>query len=96
MTKENTQSGTSDAQAGTPDEVRGRSAVRKPHARKSVRSQGGSHVTAKQAPVSGDAVKAGTPVGVLASSNSLTKGDHLHFELWFEGSAIDPVQYIKF
>ena len=61
MTKENTQSGTSDAQAGTPDEVRGRSAVRKPHARKSVRSQGGSHVTAKQVPVSGDAVKAAEP-----------------------------------
>lgn len=44
----------------------------------------------------GDTVKAGTPVGVLASSSSLTKGDHLHFELWFEGAAIDPVQYIKF
>lgn len=44
----------------------------------------------------GEAVKAGTPVGVLAASSSLTKGDHLHFELWYEGKAIDPVQYIKF
>lgn len=44
----------------------------------------------------GVAVKAGTPVGVLAASSSLTKGDHLHFELWYEGTAIDPVQYIKF
>lgn len=44
----------------------------------------------------GEAVKAGTPVGVLAASSSLTKGDHLHFELWYEGTAIDPVQYIKF
>lgn len=44
----------------------------------------------------GDAVKAGTPVGVLASSTSLTKGDHLHFELWYEGVAADPLQYIKF
>lgn len=44
----------------------------------------------------GDAVKAGMPVGVLASSVSLTKGDHLHFELWYEGTAVDPVQYIKF
>ena len=61
MTKENTQSGTSDAQAGTPDEVRGRSAVRKPHARKSVRSQGGSRVMAKQAPASGDDAKATEP-----------------------------------
>ncbi len=44
----------------------------------------------------GDAVKAGTAVGVLASSASLTKGDHLHFELWSDGQAVDPVQYIKF
>jgi len=45
---------------------------------------------------SGDAVKAGTPVGMLASSNSLTKGDHLHFELWYKGAAVDPALYIKF
>ena len=44
----------------------------------------------------GDVVKAGTPIGVLASSASLTKGDHLHFELWYEGAAVDPRQYIKF
>ena len=44
----------------------------------------------------GETVKAGTPVGVLAASSSLTKGDHLHFELWYEGVATDPTQYIKF
>ena len=44
----------------------------------------------------GDAVKGGTPIGVLAASGSLTKGDHLHFELWYEGAAVDPAQYIKF
>lgn len=44
----------------------------------------------------GDAVKAGTPVGMLASSTSLTKGDHLHFELWYKGAPLNPVQYIKF
>ncbi len=44
----------------------------------------------------GDAVKAGTPLGVLASSTSLTKGDHLHFELWYDGKSVDPQQYIKF
>lgn len=44
----------------------------------------------------GEFVKAGTPIGVLAASSSLTKGDHLHFELWYEGVATDPVQYIKF
>jgi len=44
----------------------------------------------------GDVIKAGTPIGVLASSSSLTKGDHLHFELWYEGTAVDPEKYIKF
>ena len=44
----------------------------------------------------GDSVKAGAPLGVLASSSSLTKGDHLHFELWYSGAPVDPVQYIKF
>ena len=44
----------------------------------------------------GESVKAGTVVGVLASSSSLTKGDHLHFELWYSGTQVDPVQYIKF
>lgn len=45
---------------------------------------------------SGDAVKAGTTLGMLASSASLTKGDHLHFELWYKGAAVDPAVYIKF
>ncbi len=44
----------------------------------------------------GETVKAGTPVGVVASSSSLTKGDHLHFELWYDGAVVDPAQYIKF
>ena len=45
---------------------------------------------------SGDVVKAGTPVGMLAPSSSLTKGDHLHFELWYKGASVDPSHYIKF
>jgi murein DD-endopeptidase MepM/ murein hydrolase activator NlpD len=45
---------------------------------------------------SGDVVKAGTPVGMLAPSSSLTKGDHLHFELWYKGASVDPSLYIKF
>ena len=44
----------------------------------------------------GDTVKGGTPIGILASSSSLTTGDHLHFELWYEGAPVDPVQYISF
>ena len=44
----------------------------------------------------GDEVKAGTPIGLVAESESLTKGNHLHFELWYEGQAMDPTQFIKF
>jgi murein DD-endopeptidase MepM/ murein hydrolase activator NlpD len=44
----------------------------------------------------GDNVKAGTPVALLASSPSLTKGDHLHFELWYNGRPADPAEYISF
>ena len=44
----------------------------------------------------GDVVKAGTPVALVGSSGSLTKGDHLRFELWYAGDAVDPAAYISF
>ena len=44
----------------------------------------------------GDTVKAGTAIGMVATSASLTKGDHLHFELWYAGASVDPAQYISF
>jgi murein DD-endopeptidase MepM/ murein hydrolase activator NlpD len=44
----------------------------------------------------GDVVKAGTPVALVGSSESLTKGDHLRFELWYAGEAVDPAAYIRF
>lgn len=44
----------------------------------------------------GDAIKAGTPVGILGSSGELATGDFLHFELWHNGAAIDPTLYINF
>jgi len=44
----------------------------------------------------GDVVKAGTPVALVGSSGSLTKGDHLRFELWYAGEAVDPAAYISF
>ena len=44
----------------------------------------------------GETVKAGTPVALTGSSGSLTKGDHLRFELWYEGQAVDPAEYIGF
>lgn len=44
----------------------------------------------------GDTVKAGTAIGMVATSASLTKGDHLHFELWYAGASVDPAHYISF
>jgi len=44
----------------------------------------------------GDKIKAGTPVAILGSTGSPTKGDYLHFELWYKGDAVDPVEYMNF
>lgn len=44
----------------------------------------------------GDKVTAGTPVALVGNTGSLTTGDHLHFELWYRGEAVDPTRYIKF
>ena len=44
----------------------------------------------------GDKVKAGTPVALVGNTGSQTTGEHLHFELWHEGEAIDPTRYINF
>lgn len=44
----------------------------------------------------GGKVTAGTPIALLGNTGSLTTGDHLHFELWSEGEAVDPTQFISF
>ncbi len=44
----------------------------------------------------GDSVKAGTPIALVGSSDNLTVGDHLSFELWYKGEAVDPAKYISF
>ena len=44
----------------------------------------------------GDKVSAGTPIALLGNTGSLTTGDHLHFELWYKGEAVDPTKYINF
>ncbi len=45
---------------------------------------------------SGDKVKAGTAIGLVGNTGTLSSGYHLHFELWHKGVPIDPVKYIKF
>lgn len=44
----------------------------------------------------GDKVTAGAPIALLGSTGSLSTGDHLHFELWYKGEAVDPTKYINF
>lgn len=44
----------------------------------------------------GDKVKAGTPIALVGNSASLTTGDHLHFELWYNGEPVNPTEYISF
>lgn len=44
----------------------------------------------------GDFVQAGEPIGVVGSSGENSKGPHLHFELWYNGFAINPQDYVVF
>jgi murein DD-endopeptidase MepM/ murein hydrolase activator NlpD len=44
----------------------------------------------------GDVVKAGEAIAIVGNSGELTTGPHLHFELWKNGVAQDPSQYINF
>ena len=44
----------------------------------------------------GDKVTAGSPIALVGNSGELTTGDHLHFELWHKGEAVDPTRYINF
>jgi Peptidase family M23 len=44
----------------------------------------------------GQYVKAGEAIAVIGNSGEQTSGPHLHFELWYNGKAIDPQEYIVF
>ncbi len=44
----------------------------------------------------GNFVKVGEPVAVVGSTGELANGPHLHFELWYRGNAVNPVNYINF
>ncbi len=44
----------------------------------------------------GDKVSAGTPIALVGSTGALSTGDHLHFELWYKGEAVNPADYINF
>lgn len=44
----------------------------------------------------GDKVRAGTPVALVGSAENLAVGDHLRFEIWYRGEAVDPEKYVNF
>ena len=44
----------------------------------------------------GDLVKSGEVIAASGNTGSLTTGPHLHFELWFNGQAINPQDFVAF
>ncbi len=44
----------------------------------------------------GEKLDAGDPIAISGESGELSSGPHLHFELWFNGSPVDPEEYILF
>ncbi|MBM3403799.1 MAG: M23 family metallopeptidase [Bacteroidetes bacterium] len=44
----------------------------------------------------GDMVRAGDPVAIIGHTGELSSGPHLHFELWYKGSPVDPSIFISF
>lgn len=44
----------------------------------------------------GSFVRGGEVIALAGSTGELTTGPHLHFELWHNGNAVDPKNYINF
>jgi murein DD-endopeptidase MepM/ murein hydrolase activator NlpD len=44
----------------------------------------------------GDRVKAGEAVAIIGNTGELSTGPHLHFELWHNGTPLNPELYIDF
>jgi len=44
----------------------------------------------------GDHVKKGEAIAIIGNTGELTSGPHVHFELWNNGKAINPTDYLSF
>ncbi len=44
----------------------------------------------------GQYVKAGEVIAIIGNSGEHSTGPHLHFELWYNGTAVDPQDYMVF
>ena len=44
----------------------------------------------------GDYVEAGDVISFVGNTGEYTTGPHLHFELWYNGSPVNPEDYINF
>ncbi|MFY0673226.1 MAG: M23 family metallopeptidase [Bacteroidia bacterium] len=44
----------------------------------------------------GTFVRAGETIAIIGNSGEITTGPHLHFELWLNGSPVDPEDFIVF
>jgi murein DD-endopeptidase MepM/ murein hydrolase activator NlpD len=43
----------------------------------------------------GDRVKTGESIAFIGDTGYHSEGPHLHFELWLQGSPVNPLDYIR-